>query len=146
MRVRRAGLNDLDPVYEIERMSFKDPYPKPLLLYLMILHPDSFLVAEVNGEVVGYAVGALMKRRGHVLSLAVHPSHRRKGVGSRLMEALEEVFKSKEAREVELEVREDNVEARMFYEKLGYRSVGRLRHYYSNGSDAIAYRKEVKDR
>jgi len=146
LRIREARLSDIDSIYDIERRSFKDPYPKPLLLSLMILHPDTFLVAEESGEVVGYVVGALMRRGGHVLSLAVHPLHRRKGVGSGLMKALEEVLKSRGAKRVELEVREDNVEARAFYEKLGYKPVRRLRRYYSDGSNAVAYRKEVKDR
>ncbi|MCX8204209.1 MAG: ribosomal protein S18-alanine N-acetyltransferase [Candidatus Nezhaarchaeota archaeon] len=146
LHVRQARLSDLDAISKIEELCFKEPYPKSLLLTLLVLHPDSFFIAEINGEVVGYAVGALMRRVGHIVSIAVHPLHRRKGVGKMLMEALEEALADKRARYFKLEVREDNDEARSFYEKLEYELVGKVRRYYSDGCDALVYCKRVKRR
>lgn len=111
-----------------------------------MLHSDCFFVAEVDGEVVGYAVGAIIKREGHIVSIATHPLYRRRGVGRLLMEALEEALIAKRARRLRLEVREDNDGARNFYEKLGYKMVGRVRRYYSDGCDALIYLKEVEVR
>jgi ribosomal-protein-alanine N-acetyltransferase len=142
LKIRLAEPRDLDAVYSVERASFKgDVYPRSLLLALLILNPQGFFVAEVEGKVVGYAVGALIHGRGHVMSLAVHPHYRRRGIATALMKTLEEALTSKGATELRLEVREDNVEAAAFYEKLGYRAVGRRSRYYSDGSSAIVYSK-----
>ena len=146
MKVRLAKLSDLDAVFAVEKACFKDAYSKELLLALMILHHDSFFVAELDGGVVGYAVGALMRGRGHVISLAVHPSCRRRGLGRALMKALEDALAAKGAAELELEVREDNVEASALYDKLGFKKVGRISRYYSDGSDALLYRKSLDER
>lgn len=145
LRVRQAKLDDLDAISRIEELSFKEPYSKSLLLTLLVLHSDTFFVAELDGEVVGYAVGAIIRGEGHVVSIAVHPLHRRRGVGKVLMEALEGALSAKRARCFKLEVREDNDGARGFYEKIGYKLVGRVRRYYGNGCDALVYYKRRKE-
>lgn len=142
LKIRPAELSDIDVVFSVEQASFgKDAYPKSLLLALLILHPQSFFVAEVEGRVVGYAVGALIHGKGHVMSLAVHPHYRRRGIATALMKALEGALMAEGAAELRLEVREDNVEAAAFYEKLGYRAIGKQSRYYSDGSSAIIYSK-----
>jgi len=89
LKIRLAEPRDLDAVYSVERASFKGgAYPRSLLLGLLILNPQGFFVAEVEGKVVGYAVGALIHGRGHVMSLAVHPHYRRRGIATALMKSL----------------------------------------------------------
>ncbi|MEM3674710.1 MAG: hypothetical protein QXG08_04470, partial [Candidatus Methanomethyliaceae archaeon] len=53
--VRDATLNDLNEIYAIEKESFSDPYPKPLLK-AFFYHPGADIVAVVRGKVVGYAI------------------------------------------------------------------------------------------
>ncbi|MEM4699424.1 MAG: ribosomal protein S18-alanine N-acetyltransferase [Candidatus Nezhaarchaeales archaeon] len=143
--VRQARLSDLDAISKIEELSFKEPYSRSLLLTLLLLHLDSFFVAEASGEVIGYAVGAIIRKEGHIISIATHPLYRRRGVGRMLMEALERALIAKHAKRLRLEVREDNDGARSFYERLGYKMAGRVRHYYGDGCDALIYLKEVKE-
>ncbi len=79
--------------------------------------PDLFLVAEVDGELVGTIIGGFDGRRGMVYHLAVARPHRRRGVAERLMQELERRLVAKGAIRAYLLVAADNHEARALYEK-----------------------------
>jgi len=125
-------------VYEIEKLSFgKDAYDRSLLLLYLNLSPETFLVAEKEGELIGYVVGVVKKwGEGHVISLAVHPKYRRKGVATALMRELLKRFAEKGAKAARLEVRVSNEAAIKLYEKLNFRKVGVVKNYYPDGEDA----------
>ena len=59
-------------------------------LYSELTKNDSayYVVAEIDGEIVGYAGVWVILDEGHVTNIAVHPKHRRKGIGRQLMEAI----------------------------------------------------------
>jgi len=83
--IRKADKKDLNEIFKIEVSSFKNPYPRQYLEFLMIITPDFFLVAEENNEIIGYVVGIIRKNKtGHIVSIAVSPKHRRKKVGQKL--------------------------------------------------------------
>jgi len=69
---------------------------------------------------------------GHILTIDVLPSHRRKGVGQMLLQEMESIFVQKGVQACLLEVREGNVAAISLYHKLGYEEIGRLENYYGN--------------
>jgi len=82
--------------------------------------PDLFLVAEVNGRIIGSVMGGFDGRRGIVYHLGVSPDSRRNGVGRMLMEALEERLRAKGCLKSYLLVTKDNPEAIQFYEASGW--------------------------
>jgi ribosomal protein S18 acetylase RimI-like enzyme len=63
------------------------------------LSPDLCQIAELDGKVVGFMVGDIqawqfgMPRSGRIVTVGVHPDHRRSGIGSELMEAMLDVFR-----------------------------------------------------
>lgn len=137
VKVRRASLEDLDKVYDIEVLSFKNPYPKALLEFYLNLYSDLFLVAEVCGRVVGYIIGVIKwSILGHILSIAVHPNFRRRGIGSALLREEEYIMKCRGVRVVRLEVRTSNKPAIAMYRKFGYTIAFIKPHYYEDGEDA----------
>lgn len=144
MSIRKARAEELNIAHELEVACFKHPYGLALLRMYHALSPDLFLVAEVEGRVVGYVIG-LCKRwgEGHVISLAVHPRHRRRGIGRALMEALLARFKERGMQAVRLEVRVSNTPAIKLYEKLGFRIKGVSQGYYLDGEDAYLMVKEL---
>lgn len=135
----------LDEIYEVELKCFKDPYPRGLLLYYMRLSGDLFVTCRVGSQLAGYAIGILEDRgkKGHVVSICVDPDHRRRGVGRDLMLLLKDLFRSKGAREIVLEVRVGNEPAIRLYRRLGFEIVDLLRRYYSDGEDAYLMRKRL---
>lgn len=138
LAIREAEATDLKEVYEIEAVSFGDEAYDPILLHLYLsLTRETFLVATLNGVVVGYTIGVLNKwGEGHVISLATHPNFRRKGIASALLSALLRKMKERGAKSVRLEVKVSNEPAINLYTKFGFKTVGVIRSYYPSGEDA----------
>jgi len=142
--VRGFHLKDLNRVHEIEKNSFKDPYPLLILLNLYELYPETFLVAERDGLVVGYLIARPTDRKGHILALATDPRHRRQGVGRTLIATIVDLFHRGNVGELWLEVRASNRKAVRFYKNLGFLGVGKALGYYADGEDAIVLKKGLE--
>ncbi len=78
--------------------------------------PDLFLVAEANGKLIGTVIGGFDGRRGLIYHLAVEASFRQHGVGSLLMDEVEQRLKAKGCLKCYLMVADDNEDAMRFYE------------------------------
>ncbi len=89
-------------------------------------------------EVIGVAVIWLILDEVHVGTIAIHPHHRREGVGRALMvKALTEAA-GEGATLAYLEVRRSNQAAIKLYQELGFQTVGERKKYYQdNGEDAL---------
>jgi ribosomal-protein-alanine N-acetyltransferase len=141
--VRRASKGDLGVVYEIERRSFKDPYPAFFIEMLLTLNPDTFLVAQKEERIVGYVVATKDRSTGHIVSIAVAPEEREKQVGRSLMENILEVLQKVEVETIRLEVRRSNLAAQKFYESQGFVYNHEVSGYYGN-EDAFVYYKSFQ--
>lgn len=82
--------------------------------------PDLFLVAELDGKIVGTVLGGFDGRRGLIYHLAVRQEYRQNGIGDILMGAVEQRLKEKGCRRSYLLVTKDNQDAIRFYEKRGW--------------------------
>ena len=82
--------------------------------------PDLFLVAENHDKIVGTVMGGFDGRRGMVYHLAVAGSYREQGIGSMLMDELEQRLRTKGCIRCYLLVTTDNDSAMRFYEKHGW--------------------------
>jgi len=82
--------------------------------------PDLFLIAESDHEIVGTVIGGFDGRRGMIYHLAVAASFRRRGIGARLMNEVEARLRAKGCLKSYLLVLQDNIEASIFYERLGW--------------------------
>ncbi len=135
--IRQARLFDLPEIMNIERLSFKETYPRGVFILFLENNPDTFLVAEYNRKVVGYVMAYLKPDlEGHVMSIAVHPNYRGNGIGSTLMsEVIGRLFRLG-AKYVGLEVRVSNERAIKLYERFGFIKAKRIMAYYSDGEDA----------
>ena len=128
-RVRQFRSEDIEKILEIEADAFpKTAYPKELLLVYASRLVESFLVFEAEAGVVAYIIH---NSEGHIISMAVRTSHRRKGIGTELFRHALEKVKS-----LWLEVRTRNYGAIKFYERMGMRAVGKVDEYY-DGDDAL---------
>jgi len=101
------------------------------------------LIATVAGEPAGLLLLGLAADEAEILTLAVLPAHRRKGVARRLVTSAEERAVAAAARRLFLEVAEGNAAARALYAALGFAPVGRRPAYYPSGEDALVLAKHL---
>jgi ribosomal-protein-alanine N-acetyltransferase len=140
--IRKVSKKDLNAIYEIERLSFRRPYPNGFLKTLYTIYSNHFLIAEKNGQPVGYILATHTHNNGHIISIAVHPSVRRKGIGKKLLTTLEEALNKLGVTLLRLEVRKSNILAQHFYEELDFTFSYTIEHYY-NDEDGLVYYKTL---
>jgi ribosomal-protein-alanine N-acetyltransferase len=131
---RLTGGDDLDAVAALEAATFSNPWTREMLqrelepptaarVYVLRLPPGG-LAAFCTCWVIGDEL--------HVNTIAVHPDHRRRGLGRALMEYVLEDAAVSGAVRATLEVRRSNVAAQRLYSSLGFAPMGVRRHYYTN--------------
>lgn len=81
---------------------------------------DLIMVAEEDGEIVGALIGTIERNHGCYYRIAIHPDHRRKGIGKALVSAMEQRFQSRKVSRILVAGDEHNAAAMPFYEALGY--------------------------
>lgn len=132
-------LDDVPAVHEIERLSFRTPWPayafEQELRGNRLAH---YVVARAGDRIVGFAGVWLMVDEAHVTTFGVHPDWRRQGIGRQLLLNLVELSRTIGARRMTLEVRASNEGAQALYRSYGFDAVGRRPGYYTDdGEDAI---------
>lgn len=139
--VRPATSDDLDAVVTLEADNLgADAWSEHLLAEGLTgrLPTIHYLVAEVDGSVVGHAVTSLAGDIAELQRISVTPSARRTGVASALLDA--SVATATGADRMLLEVRADNADALAFYAARGFVEVDRRPKYYKDGSAAVVMR------
>ena len=83
--------------------------------------PDLFLIALLDGKLIGSVMVGYEGHRGWLNYLAVHPDYQKRGYGKKLVErAIAEVEKLG-CLKLNVQIRESNISAVRFYERLGFR-------------------------
>jgi ribosomal-protein-alanine N-acetyltransferase len=138
----------------INRVCLPENYTDYFFIELHQKFPETFIVAEENGEVIGYIMcrielglsnfgfGGLLKK-GHIVSVAVLHQHRRKGIGKALVAQALENMRIYNAKQCFLEVRVTNTPAIELYKKLGFEITRTIHGYYSDGEDAYVMTRKL---
>ena len=99
------------------------------------------LRAAPNEAPVAFLLAWSVADELHLLDMATHPAHRRRGYSRALLSALVALAQREHKRLVLLEVRPSNAAAIALYEAAGFRTTGVRRGYYSDtGEDALEMR------
>lgn len=142
--LRDGRPRDLESLWRLDQLCFEPgiAYSRRELRRFLALPGAACVVAEVGSFLGGFAL-AYPEPPGltHVVTLDVHPTFRRRGLGRRLMERVLE--RSGGDRAV-LEVDVRNSGAIAFYLGLGFRESGRLFSYYGPGLDAVRMVKDLE--
>ena len=144
---RRA---DLEVLYRIDQVCFPTgiAYSKAELRYYM-QHPKSFtVIAETDDQsIAGFCTGQQYLHEGsllgHIITIDVLPEARRQRTGRQLLTAVEEHFRAHAVKSIRLEVAVDNPQAQIFYQTMGYETIGRIPAYYLGRLDALVMQKII---
>lgn len=144
--VREMRESDIDRILEIERESFSPPWSREAFLLEITKNIlAKYIVAEINGNVVGYGGIWLIIDEGHITNIAVDEKYRGLGVGNRILEGLIQLCIDRNIKAITLEVRKSNEIAKSLYKKYGFVEHGiRPGYYLDNNEDAIIMWKTIQ--
>lgn len=145
---------DIESVVNINRVCLPENYAPYFFLDTFNSSPQTFIVAESEGSIVGYIMCRIehgfsdvrklhFAKKGHVISVAVMPGFRRRSIGRGLVERALSALSSLNADECFLEVRITNGPAIELYRKLGFEITRTIPRYYYDGSDAYVMTRAI---
>lgn len=143
IEIKKARVEDLDGVYEIENQSFPFPWKKEIFEDEFKTSISNIYLAKSQQEILGFIIFWIVRGEMHILNIAVHPDQRKNGIGKKLIEFSEKFAKERGVKYCLLEVRESNKTAQKFYEKFSYEFLYKRAKYYEDGEDAIVLQKTL---
>lgn len=131
------AVTDLDDVMAIETAAFASPWSRQFFLQELQAASSRSVLCYSDGQPIGYVIYWEVVDELDIHNVAVHPGHRRRGVGRAMLEGLIGSAAERGFQRMTLEVRRSNDAAQALYRSLGFEFCGLRRGYYSdNGEDA----------
>ncbi len=130
--IRGMTEGDLPAVMILEEDLFTDPWPESVFLEDIassFSHPQ---VAELDGQLVGYAILWVGVEEGHLTNIAVSQKFQRKSIAKRLLSFILGLATDLKLRQVFLEVRPSNEAAIKLYENFDFDQLDVRKNYYRN--------------
>ena len=150
MKLRYAASEDAILLAEVHARAFDTAWTAPDIERLMNIMGGFALIAEDEndgGGVIGFLLARALGGEAEILTLAVAPWARRKGVAWALVEATAAEAAARDARTLFLEVAADNDAAIAVYRKAGFVEAGLRRGYYARPDarpmDALVLRRAL---
>jgi ribosomal-protein-alanine N-acetyltransferase len=152
--IRYAEGTDVPSVIRVNAETLPEHYSDYFYYEILNEFPETFIVAELGGEVVSYIMCRIeyglsvirrfgLARKGHIISIATVAPHRGKGVGTMLIRRAMEEMRKGGCKEVFLEVRVTNEQAVRLYAKLGFQVTGTMQSYYKDGESAYMMAQQL---
>lgn len=127
---------------DVHAACFTTPRPWNTAEFTGLLQDRHIVVVDCED---GFALGRVVTNEAELLSIAVLPNARRRGVGRTLMRRFEQLVYERDAARIFLEVGETNTPAITFYQTFGFQQTGRRARYYlmadGQRTDALIFTK-----
>jgi ribosomal-protein-alanine acetyltransferase len=131
---------DLPEVLVIEAASQRMPWDEATIKRCSREKHTIGMVATAGERVCGYFLFRLHANRIEILTMAVDPKLRRRGVGTQIIAKLKSKLSSRHRSRITLKVRETGLDAQLFFRSQGFQAIGTLRAYFEDtGEDAIRF-------
>ena len=135
MKIRPMIDKDLIQVCDIENDTFSEPWRYNSFSNSLTSKDNTYLVAEEDGEILGYCGMWGTVDEGQITNVAVKKEHRNKKIGFKLMKTLMEYGKDNGLIAFTLEVRAGNRAAINLYHNLGFTDSGYRKNFYSKPNE-----------
>ncbi len=144
--IRPMEERDVDAIVALESSIFSDPWPAETFRDGLDDSDHRFLVAEINGQIVGYAAYYVELGEGRLTNIAVIPEYRRKSIAKKILEHILDLVKKDKCKYIFLDVRPTNKAAIDLYVKYGFYEVYRRPRYYRvPAEDALVMVKNLAE-
>ncbi|MCP9883853.1 GNAT family N-acetyltransferase [Synechococcus sp. ATX 2A4] len=134
---RRLGPADLEACLSLDRLALGGLWDREQWQAELKTTGRLCLGLDGPGGLEAMASGWLVVDELQIMVVAVHPACRQRGRGQRLLRALLQEARQREAQRATLEVAAGNTAAQALYAALGFRTQGRRCRYYRTGEDAL---------
>ena len=151
MKIVRAKPTELADIIAFEEKCFPcvtDRFAARNILHQLKSETCLILIAkDEEGKICALVTGFLRHFKhpsGRVYKIGVLPDFKRKGIGSLLLNKIENWFVKNKMKSSYAEVRESNTPSRSMFLKNGYKEIGKLYCYYGNLKESIELEDGVK--
>ncbi len=135
LEITRAGREDAAEIVLLEK-SAPSFWPRSQIESELRQPSGIQLTARNAATIIGWCCARLIAPECELLKITVLPHHRRRGVGAALLGELFALCSRAGCREIFLEVRQKNEQARSFYNRYGFTEAGGVRRgYYQQPPD-----------
>ena len=138
IQIRWLIRRDLPEILHIEKSSFDHSWDESDFLTCLRQRHCIGMVAEIDDKIVGFMIYELHQSSLKIINFAVVPEFRRRSVGIQMVTKLVDKLSQQRRSEIELTVRETNLDAQLFFRSQGFEAASVLRGYYTD-SDEDAY-------
>lgn len=136
--LKKMNSGHISQIAKLEKVCFSVPWSENCFYEELKNDLACYLVAEKDGQVLGYGGLWRISGEGHITNIAVHPGFRRLGIGSCILDEFLKYAKKERLFLLTLEVRKTNISAKDLYKKFGFKTAGIRKGYYQdNGEDAV---------
>lgn len=146
MIIRDIVEADLKQICLIEQETFSDPWTEKDFKEAASAPSNEYLVAEIDGEIVGYCGLWGIAGEGYIYNVAVKKEFRKQGIGYKMLHRLIKQAEAKGIGSFTLEVRATNVPAIKLYEALGFEQAGIRKDFYTKPKEdaVIMWRRPIQ--
>lgn len=144
IEIRKMELTDLDQIEDILESDFDDFWNASIFKQELQNENSYYLVAILDGEVVGFAGYMLILDEADITNVVVRKDMRNRGIATKLLERLLDLIEPMSKIElITLEVNENNEPAIKLYEKFGFNQEGLRKNYYKDHQNALILSKKL---
>ena len=143
--IRQSDAKDFPALFKLDQKCFPPgiAYSKTMLKHFLSLPGAECLVAVEENQIMAFILTEENPPLGHVMTLDVAESHRRRGIGSMLLRESENNLRFRGVRTMLLETATSNAAGVAFWQRHGYRIEAVLKNYYPGHLDAYEMRKRL---
>lgn len=148
MIYRNSTIGDIDKIIACDEQNFHSLEIFSKYLYIEIFNDSNYVcvACEEDGIIIGHAIGKIEEDTecftkftyGYIMIICVMENYRKRGIGKKLMEMLENKIKEKsQINYIYLHVRKSNNSAINLYQSIGYENHREVYNYYNSNPDNI---------
>lgn len=139
LHIEPAELKDAQRLAQLHAQGFFRGWPvADLLGFLEDKATPTYVACDAKRRIAGFALIRLVADESELLTIAVDPKWRGKGVGRALLDAVFTDLMMSPARKMFLEVDEQNHPAIKLYKRLGFSTISSRKGYYAKADGSAA--------
>ena len=135
IKIKTMTPEDVVQVHKVEEACFSVPWSLENFERIFRYKENYYLTAWDGDTIVGFIGLMAVAGEGDITNVAVLPSHRKQGIGDRLVKSMIDLAKEKEISKIMLEVRSSNEAAIHLYEKYGFEFLCIRKNYYQKPTE-----------